>query len=133
MNAIYKANSTEPASAWQTTPNAQATERCVSRLPRRFTTAFPNSKSVDCVRRSIRCLPASLWRRRRPGFRLHHQARRKIAVKLAAVLVPGAVALFAAHVLQPMDDDAFSRTLAANKGKVVLLDFCATWCDPCRA
>jgi thiol-disulfide isomerase/thioredoxin len=31
------------------------------------------------------------------------------------------------------DEDAFGRTLAAKKSKVVLFDFWVTWRDPCRA
>ena len=35
--------------------------------------------------------------------------------------------------LRPLDEKAFTQVLASNKGNVLLVNFWATWCSPCRA
>jgi thiol-disulfide isomerase/thioredoxin len=40
--------------------------------------------------------------------------------------------LLALAPLTPVDTDGYAKLIAAHRGKVLLVDFWATWCEPCR-
>lgn len=48
------------------------------------------------------------------------------------LLFLGLAGALAAQKLTVVDESAYTKMIAAHKGRVLLVDFWATWCKPCR-